>query len=95
MKLLKREYFNQWYRLSSFYLASITSKFPFMFVLAFIYLSMVYIMSSQPLELFRFAMLFLIAILTAQISDSMGMLIASRLSLVVSYYLKYFLKNHK
>lgn len=45
---------------------------------------MVYLMTNQPLELFRFAMLFLIAILTAQISDSLGMLIASRLSLVVS-----------
>ena len=84
MKLLKREYFNQWYSLSSYFMASITSKFPFMFALAFIYLSMVYVLSSQPLELFRFAMLFLIAILIAQISDSMGMLIASRLSLVVS-----------
>ncbi|KNC20969.1 hypothetical protein FF38_09024 [Lucilia cuprina] len=87
MKLLKREYFNQWYGLSSYYLASITSKFPFMFILAFIYLSMVYVMSGQPLELFRFAMLFLIAILTAQISDSMGMVIASRLSLVNAMFM--------
>ncbi|TMW53490.1 hypothetical protein DOY81_001426 [Sarcophaga bullata] len=87
MKLLKREYFNQWYNLSSYFMASITSKFPFMFVLAFIYLSMVYILSSQPLELFRFAMLFLIAVLTAQISDSMGMLIASRLSLVNAIFM--------
>lgn len=65
-------------------MAMITSRFPYMFFLAFIYLTMVYLMTNQPLELFRFAMLFLIAILTAQISDSLGMLIASRLSLVVS-----------
>lgn len=83
MKLLKREYFNQWYRLSSYFFALITSKFPYMFFLATMYLTIVYLMSSQPLELYRFAMLFLIAILTAQISDSMGMLISSRLSLVV------------
>uniref|UniRef100_A0A1I8NYQ4 ABC transporter domain-containing protein n=1 Tax=Stomoxys calcitrans TaxID=35570 RepID=A0A1I8NYQ4_STOCA len=82
MKLLKREYFNQWYKLSSYYMAMITSRFPYMLLLAFIYLTMVYLMSNQPLELFRFAMLFLIAILTAQISDSLGMLISSRLSLV-------------
>lgn len=55
-----------------------------MFVLATIYLIMVYIMSSQPLELFRFCMLFLIAFLTAMTSESLGLLISSRLSLVVS-----------
>lgn len=84
MKFLKREYFNQWYHLSSYYAALICSKLPFMFVLATIYLIMVYIMSSQPLELFRFCMLFLIAFLTAMTSESLGLLISSRLSLVVS-----------
>uniref|UniRef100_T1PBK3 ABC-2 type transporter n=1 Tax=Musca domestica TaxID=7370 RepID=T1PBK3_MUSDO len=87
MKLLKREYFNQWYNLSSYYLAMITSRFPYMFLLAVIYLTMVYLMSNQPLELFRFAMLFLVAILTAQISDSVGMLVSSRLSLVNAMFM--------
>ncbi|ALC39759.1 CG4822 [Drosophila busckii] len=81
IKLLKREYFNQWYRLSSYYAAMISAKLPAMFVLAVIYLSMVYLMSSQPLEWFRFAMLFTIAFLTALTSDSFGLLISSRLSL--------------
>ncbi|XP_037957708.1 ATP-binding cassette sub-family G member 4 [Teleopsis dalmanni] len=82
MKLIKREYFNRWYYLSSYYAAMVCSKIPFMFVLAVIYLSMVYWMSSQPLELFRFLMLFLVAFLTAMTSDSLGLLISSRFSLV-------------
>ncbi|TDG46673.1 hypothetical protein AWZ03_006853 [Drosophila navojoa] len=82
IKLLKREYFNQWYRLSSYYAAMISAKLPLMFVLAAIYLSIVYLMSSQPLEWFRFAMLFSIAFLTALTSDSFGLMISSRLSLV-------------
>ncbi|EDW71176.1 ATP-binding cassette subfamily G member 4 [Drosophila virilis] len=82
IKLLKREYFNQWYRLSSYYAAMISAKLPLMFVLAVIYLAIVYLMSSQPLEWFRFAMLFTIAFLTALTSDSFGLLISSRLSLV-------------
>ncbi|SPP79198.1 ATP-binding cassette sub-family G member 4 isoform X1 [Drosophila guanche] len=82
INLLKREYFNQWYRLSSYYAAMISAKLPSMFVLAVIYLSIVYLMSSQPLEWFRFIMLFTIAFLTALTSDSFGLLISSRLSLV-------------
>nr|ATY74521.1 ATP-binding cassette transporter G subfamily member 9 [Bactrocera dorsalis] len=87
MKFLKREYFNQWYHLSSYYAAMISSKLPFMFVLAVIYLIMVYIMSSQPLELFRFCMLFLIAFLTAMTSESLGILISSHLSLVNAMFM--------
>ncbi|XP_039950237.1 ATP-binding cassette sub-family G member 1 [Bactrocera tryoni] len=87
MKFLKREYFNQWYHLSSYYAAMISSKLPFMFVLAVIYLIMVYIMSSQPLELFRFCMLFLIAFLTAMTSESLGLLISSHLSLVNAMFM--------
>ncbi|XP_068141554.1 ATP-binding cassette subfamily G member 4 [Drosophila tropicalis] len=82
INLLKREYFNQWYRLSSYYAALVSAKMPFMFILAMIYLSIVYLMSSQPLEWFRFAMLFFVAFLTALTSDSFGLLISSRLSLV-------------
>ncbi|XP_051859320.1 ATP-binding cassette subfamily G member 4 isoform X1 [Drosophila albomicans] len=82
IKLLKREYFNQWYRLSSYYAAMLSAKLPSMFILAVIYLSIVYLMSSQPLEWFRFIMLFIIAFLTALTSDSFGLLISSRLSLV-------------
>lgn len=88
MKLLKREYFNQWYRLSSYYAAMVSAKLPSMFVLAIIYLSIVYLMSSQPLEWFRFVMLFTISLLTALTSDSFGLLVSSRLSLVVSISFK-------
>ncbi|XP_052838117.1 ATP-binding cassette subfamily G member 4 isoform X2 [Drosophila gunungcola] len=87
INLLKREYNNQWYRLSSYYAAMVSSKLPSMFVLAVIYLSIVYLMSSQPLEWFRFAMLFTIAFVTALTSDSFGLLISSRLSLVNAMFM--------
>lgn len=87
INLLKREYNNQWYRLSSYYAAMISSKLPSMFILAVIYLSIVYLMSSQPLEWFRFAMLFTIAFVTALTSDSFGLLISSRLSLVNAMFM--------
>ncbi|XP_055917320.1 ATP-binding cassette sub-family G member 1 [Eupeodes corollae] len=86
VRLLKREYFNQWYQLSSYYLAMVCSKIPFMLILALIYISMIYLMSNQPLELNRFSMIFLISILTGMTSDSLGVLISSRFSIVNSMF---------
>lgn len=82
VRLLKREYFNQWYQLSSYYLAMICSKIPFMLLLALIYITMIYLMSNQPLEFNRFSMVFLISILTGMTSDSLGVLISSRFNIV-------------
>ncbi|XP_055839144.1 ATP-binding cassette sub-family G member 1 [Episyrphus balteatus] len=86
VRLLKREYFNQWYQLSSYYLAMVCSKIPFMLILAMIYITMIYLMSNQPLELNRFSMIFLISILTGMTSDSLGVLISSRFSIVNSMF---------
>lgn len=86
VRLLKREYFNQWYQLSSYYLAMVCSKIPCMLILAMIYISMIYLMSNQPLELNRFSMIFLISILTGMTSDSLGVLISSRFNIVNSMF---------
>lgn len=84
VRLLKREYFNQWYKLGPYYCAMICAKMPFQIFLALIYLTMIYLMSSQPLELSRIVMLYAVSFLIAMNSDSFGVLIASRLSIVVS-----------
>uniref|UniRef100_A0A1A9W0H5 ABC transporter domain-containing protein n=1 Tax=Glossina brevipalpis TaxID=37001 RepID=A0A1A9W0H5_9MUSC len=87
VRLLKREYFNQWYRLSSYFVALITSKLPSMLLMGLMYISIVYLMSNQPLELYRFAMLYLVAILTGQTSESLGLLLSSRLNLVNAMFI--------
>ncbi|KAI9584047.1 hypothetical protein GQX74_010382 [Glossina fuscipes] len=87
IRLLKREYFNQWYRLSSYFVALVTSKLPSMLIMALMYITIVYLMSNQPLELYRFVMVYLVAILTGQISESLGLLLSSRLNLVNSMFM--------
>lgn len=56
--------------------------------LAFAYITMIYLISDQPLELNRMAMFYSISVLIALTSESLGMLISSRLSLIVSWKLK-------
>ncbi|XP_055376361.1 ATP-binding cassette sub-family G member 4 [Condylostylus longicornis] len=80
--LLKREHFNQWYKLGPYYLALIVARIPFMLLIATIYLTIIYVMSSQPLELWRFGKMFSVAILTGLVSDSYGYVIGSRFNMV-------------
>lgn len=84
VQLLKREHFNRWFRIGPYYLAMVAAKLPMQFFLAFSYITMIYTMSDQPLEFTRMAMFYSIALLIALTSESLGILISSRLSLIVS-----------
>lgn len=84
VQLLKREHFNRWFRIGPYYLAMTAAKLPMQFFLAFGYITMIYTMSDQPLEFTRMAMFYAIALLIALTSESLGVLISSRLSLIVS-----------
>lgn len=86
VQLLKREHFNRWFRIGPFYLAMIMAKLPMQVILAIMYVTIIYVVSDQPLELHRMAMFYSISILIALTSESLGVLIASRLSLIVSQF---------
>ncbi len=82
--MLKREYFNRWYRLHPFFFAMHIAKLPIQLMLAFLYLNMVYLITDQPLEIKRIALFYSISLLVFLTSESLGLLVASRLSVVVS-----------
>jgi ABC-2 type transporter len=82
--LLKREYFNQWYRLNPYYFAMLLAKLPMQLAMAVLYITMVYLFTGQPLDPQRIGMFFAISVLVSLASESLGLLIASRLSVVVS-----------
>lgn len=91
VQLLKREHFNRWFRIGPYYMAMTAAKLPMQFFLAFAYITMIYTMSDQPLELNRMLMFYSIALLIALTSESLGILISSRLSLIVSIFFFSFL----
>lgn len=91
VQLLKREHFNRWFRIGPYYLAMTAAKLPMQIFLAFAYITMIYIMSDQPQEYTRMAMFYSIAVLIALTSESLGVLISSRLSLIVSALFQSFL----
>lgn len=82
VQLIKREYFNLWYDLSSYYCAFTIINIPAQVIASSIYLSMVYIITGQPMELFRCAMFFSICLLCVFIAESIALTIASMLNIV-------------
>lgn len=82
VQLVKREYFNRWYNLSPYYCAFTVINIPVQLLISGIYLSMVYVITGQPLELFRCVMFFSICFVCMFIGESIGMAIATNFNIV-------------
>lgn len=84
IQLLKREHFNRWFGIGPYYWSFIIAKLPMQIIIAIAYITMIYVISDQPLEFHRLAMFYSISVLIALTSESLGVLLASRFSLIVS-----------
>nr|QAA95924.1 ATP-binding cassette sub-family G member 8 [Diaphorina citri] len=86
VKLLKREYFNRWYRLRPYYLALTLSRLPQQFVLGVIYVSIAYYITDMPIEWIRIGKFSIICYLIGLTSESLGLAISSQLNVVNSVF---------
>ncbi|XP_018366982.1 PREDICTED: ATP-binding cassette sub-family G member 1-like [Trachymyrmex cornetzi] len=77
IRIMKREHFNRWYDLSAYYWALTVVNIPIQISFAILYLSMVYFITGQPLELHRSSMFFSTCFVCAFIAESIGYNIAS------------------
>lgn len=77
VKLLRREYFNHWYSLKSYILASTITSLPSMIIFGSLFLLIVYFMSGQPIEWIRFGQFMAIGLFTGYTSEGLGVLIGS------------------
>lgn len=84
MQILKREHFNRYYGLVPYYFSMIAVKIPIQIILGIIYVTIVYLLTDQPLEKDRLLMFYTASLLVSLVSQSLGMVIASRLSIVVN-----------
>ncbi|XP_025421645.1 ATP-binding cassette sub-family G member 4-like isoform X3 [Sipha flava] len=74
--LMRLEYFNQWYSLHSYYTCVTLTDLPLQIISTGIFYIVIYLMTGQPFELFRFLMVFLMLIVTGLMSQATGMLVA-------------------
>ncbi|KAJ8973991.1 hypothetical protein NQ317_009023 [Molorchus minor] len=87
VQLVKREHFNKWYRLSAYFVALSVSTIPLQVLLGSVYVCLVYTLSGQPMEIDRLLMFYVICLLTGIISESLGLLIASQLTIVNAMFI--------
>ncbi|XP_054263719.1 ATP-binding cassette sub-family G member 1-like [Macrosteles quadrilineatus] len=80
MPIIVREHFNRWYSPKSYYIALTVTDIPIQVVCTSIYCIIVYVMSEQPLEMFRFNMLLLMFITVTLFSQAVGVLVGATLS---------------
>ncbi|XP_028140494.2 ATP-binding cassette subfamily G member 4-like [Diabrotica virgifera virgifera] len=77
VKLLKREYFNRWFSLKPYFLASTIVNIPMLVGYGMIFISIVFFMTGQPIEWQRFLMFTMIAINVGFCSQGLGYAIGS------------------
>lgn len=81
---LKREHFNRWYSTSAYYISVTLADVPLTTLCTCSFVSILYFMSNQPIEQFRFLSLLSIQLLLSFVSQGLGMMIGSMFRLMVS-----------
>ncbi|TGZ52622.1 ATP-binding cassette sub-family G member 1 [Temnothorax longispinosus] len=73
LAILKKERFNNWYQLRTYYTATLVMNAPLHILSSVIYSTITYVLTRQPQEWFRYLMFLLITTLTAFTSESVGL----------------------
>lgn len=84
MNILRKEHFNRWYSLKTYYTSITIVDIPVSVLCCFLFSAIVYFMSDQPNEWPRFGMFFAISLLVALVAQSFGLMIGAWFDVVVS-----------
>ncbi|KAL1505555.1 hypothetical protein ABEB36_005097 [Hypothenemus hampei] len=77
VKLMEREYFNRWYSLKAYYFCFTLASLPLMILCSVMFLTLVYILSDQPMDMNRFLWFSAMGISVGLTSQGLGYLIGS------------------
>ncbi|XP_034826842.1 dnaJ homolog subfamily C member 10-like [Maniola hyperantus] len=82
LPVLKKENFNNWYNLKTYYAAILLTSIPLQISYSIIYSTPSYVLTGQPIEVSRFAMFVLVLANVTLLADALGNLIGSCVSAV-------------
>ncbi|XP_066601780.1 ATP-binding cassette sub-family G member 1-like [Prorops nasuta] len=80
LAVLRREHFNRWYKLRSFYLAKKLADIPVQFAAIFVYTLTMYYMSNQLLEIKRLMLYVLMCFVFSLVAQTIGLLVGTGLT---------------
>lgn len=81
VKLMEREYFNRWYSLKAYYMCFTLAALPLMVLCSTMFITIVYVLSDQPMVLERFIWFSALGIAIGLTSQGLGYLIGSVFSI--------------
>ncbi|CAG9767649.1 unnamed protein product [Ceutorhynchus assimilis] len=74
MRIIKKEHFNRWYKLGTFYAAFLAADMPMQVLFTMSYTVGSYVISSQPMEASRFFMVLLVLSLVGLVAAGIGIM---------------------
>ncbi|XP_061704120.1 ATP-binding cassette sub-family G member 1 isoform X1 [Cydia pomonella] len=80
LSIIKKETFNNWYQLKTYYVALLVTGVPIQIWYSFVYSAPSYFLTEQPQDLSRFAMFVLVLSLITLLADALGNLIGTFLN---------------
>lgn len=82
--ILKRERFNRWYSSTAFFTAFTLTDFPITFLCSFLYVTITYVLTDQPRELYRYFAFFSISLTLCYASQGVGLVGSALLDIKVN-----------
>lgn len=80
MKILRKESFNNWYKIRTYFFATMLTSLPVQIFFSIVYSTIVFTLTSQPLEYDRFMMFLAVLVLTTIVADGYGLFLGTFLN---------------
>ncbi|XP_016954942.1 ATP-binding cassette sub-family G member 1 [Drosophila biarmipes] len=80
IEIIRKETFNNWYKLRTYYLATIITSTPVHIIFSTVYITIGYLMTDQPVEMDRFVKYLLSAVVVTICADGLGVFLGTVLN---------------
>ncbi|EDW03303.1 ATP-binding cassette sub-family G member 1 [Drosophila grimshawi] len=80
IEIIKKETFNNWYKLKTYYVATIITSTPVHIIFSTVYITIGYLMTDQPVEMDRFVKYLLTAVVVTICADGLGVFLGTILN---------------
>ncbi|KAM8718010.1 hypothetical protein ACLKA7_004679 [Drosophila subpalustris] len=80
IEIIKKETFNNWYKLKTYYVATMITSTPVHIIFSTVYITIGYLMTDQPVEMDRFVKYLLTAVVVTICADGLGIFLGTILN---------------
>ncbi|KAH8403022.1 hypothetical protein KR222_003164, partial [Zaprionus bogoriensis] len=80
IEIIKKETFNNWYKLRTYYIATMITSTPVHIIFSTVYITIGYLMTDQPVEMDRFVKYLLTAVVVTICADGLGIFLGTILN---------------